>query len=249
MQASNYHPGDRGAAGADGRLPRGDRVPDGLHHRRPSSRQLARAHGVERLRPVSVPRARAGVLTCASSRPSCPGVLIVEPDVHRDGRGFFLETYHAERYRDARHRRAVRPGQPLAIGRRHAARPAPAGPAAAGQAGPRHRGRDLRRRRGRPARVADVRPVGRRDAVGRELPAVLRAARLRPRLLRRQPGRAGRVQVHRPLRPRGRDRHRLERSRAGDLLAGPRAAALGPRQAASEPGRPDRQAPDLARHR
>jgi dTDP-4-dehydrorhamnose 3,5-epimerase len=27
-----------------------------------------------------------------------PGVLIIEPDVHRDGRGFFLETYHADRY-------------------------------------------------------------------------------------------------------------------------------------------------------
>jgi len=30
---------------------------------------------------------------------SIPDVLIVEPDVHRDGRGFFVETYHAERYR------------------------------------------------------------------------------------------------------------------------------------------------------
>ena len=29
-----------------------------------------------------------------------PGVLIVEPDVHADGRGFFIETYHAERYRE-----------------------------------------------------------------------------------------------------------------------------------------------------
>ena len=28
-----------------------------------------------------------------------PGVLIVEPDVHHDSRGFFLETYHAEKYR------------------------------------------------------------------------------------------------------------------------------------------------------
>ena len=28
-----------------------------------------------------------------------PGVLIVEPEIHADGRGFFLETYHAERYR------------------------------------------------------------------------------------------------------------------------------------------------------
>lgn len=30
-----------------------------------------------------------------------PGVLIIEPRVHRDARGFFLETYHADRYREA----------------------------------------------------------------------------------------------------------------------------------------------------
>jgi dTDP-4-dehydrorhamnose 3,5-epimerase len=29
-----------------------------------------------------------------------PGVIIIEPDVRHDGRGFFLETYHAERYRE-----------------------------------------------------------------------------------------------------------------------------------------------------
>ncbi|MHC4846530.1 MAG: dTDP-4-dehydrorhamnose 3,5-epimerase [Planctomycetota bacterium] len=29
------------------------------------------------------------------------GVLIVEPDVHRDDRGFFLESYHREKYRAA----------------------------------------------------------------------------------------------------------------------------------------------------
>ncbi|MFT5695796.1 MAG: dTDP-4-dehydrorhamnose 3,5-epimerase [Myxococcota bacterium] len=29
-----------------------------------------------------------------------PGVILVEPTVHRDDRGFFLETYHAERYRE-----------------------------------------------------------------------------------------------------------------------------------------------------
>jgi dTDP-4-dehydrorhamnose 3,5-epimerase len=28
-----------------------------------------------------------------------PEVLLVEPDVHRDARGFFLETYHADKYR------------------------------------------------------------------------------------------------------------------------------------------------------
>ena len=27
-----------------------------------------------------------------------PGVIVIEPDVHRDGRGYFLETYHAEKY-------------------------------------------------------------------------------------------------------------------------------------------------------
>ncbi len=29
-----------------------------------------------------------------------PGVVVVEPDVHRDGRGFFFEAYHAGKYRD-----------------------------------------------------------------------------------------------------------------------------------------------------
>ena len=29
-----------------------------------------------------------------------PGVIQALPDVHRDARGFFLETYHALRYRD-----------------------------------------------------------------------------------------------------------------------------------------------------
>jgi dTDP-4-dehydrorhamnose 3,5-epimerase len=30
-----------------------------------------------------------------------PGVVLVEPDVYRDSRGFFLETYHERRYREA----------------------------------------------------------------------------------------------------------------------------------------------------
>lgn len=29
-----------------------------------------------------------------------PGVVLVEPQVHRDARGFFLETYHARKYRE-----------------------------------------------------------------------------------------------------------------------------------------------------
>jgi dTDP-4-dehydrorhamnose 3,5-epimerase len=27
-----------------------------------------------------------------------PGVVVIEPDIHRDERGFFLETYHVEKY-------------------------------------------------------------------------------------------------------------------------------------------------------
>ena len=27
-----------------------------------------------------------------------PGVVMIEPDVHRDGRGYFLETFHAGKY-------------------------------------------------------------------------------------------------------------------------------------------------------
>src|SRR5438445_3776386 len=30
-----------------------------------------------------------------------PDVLLVEPALHRDARGFFLETYHAEKFRAA----------------------------------------------------------------------------------------------------------------------------------------------------
>lgn len=32
---------------------------------------------------------------------SLPGVLLIEPDVHRDERGFFLESFHQQRYEDA----------------------------------------------------------------------------------------------------------------------------------------------------
>jgi dTDP-4-dehydrorhamnose 3,5-epimerase len=31
-----------------------------------------------------------------------PGVVIIEPDVHKDARGFFLETFHEKKYADAR---------------------------------------------------------------------------------------------------------------------------------------------------
>lgn len=34
------------------------------------------------------------------SEAKLPGVILIEPDVFRDDRGFFLETYHAQKYAD-----------------------------------------------------------------------------------------------------------------------------------------------------
>src|SRR5204863_299901 len=64
--------------------------------------------------------------------------------------------------------RAVRPGQSLPLPARHAARAAlPAAPAA-GETGPRRGGVGVRRGGGHPARLAHVRPLGGRGALGRE---------------------------------------------------------------------------------
>ncbi len=35
------------------------------------------------------------------SETALPGVVLVQPTVHRDARGFFLETYHERRYRES----------------------------------------------------------------------------------------------------------------------------------------------------
>jgi len=38
-------------------------------------------------------------LSLRFARTEIPGVVVVEPVVHRDARGFFLESWHAEKYR------------------------------------------------------------------------------------------------------------------------------------------------------
>ena len=100
-----------------------------------------------------------------------PGVVIIEPKVFVDAARLLHGDLQAVGVRRGRHRRRLRAGEPLAVGRRHAARPAPAAAAeGAGQAGARHRRRDLRRGGGHPAGLADLRRVGRRAAVEREPP-------------------------------------------------------------------------------
>ena len=49
--------------------------------------------------------------------PTSPTSSLVEPAVYADARGFFFETYHADKYRDARHHGRLRAGQSLALGR------------------------------------------------------------------------------------------------------------------------------------
>ena len=118
--------------------------------------------GVERVRPVPAPRARARGLTCASSPPRSPASSSSSPTC--------TATTAASSSRPTTRRSTaaggidgpfVQDNHSRSIAR-HAARPAPPAPPAAGQADPRHRGRDLRRRRRRAARVADLRPLGRR---------------------------------------------------------------------------------------
>ena len=62
-----------------------------------------------------------------------PGVLIVEPDVYRDARGFFLETYAESRYREGGIDVAFVQDNHSRSRARHAARPARAGAAPAGR--------------------------------------------------------------------------------------------------------------------
>jgi dTDP-4-dehydrorhamnose 3,5-epimerase len=49
---------------------------------------------------VQFGRFKQGAWSMRFVRTEIPEVLIVEPDVFQDPRGFFLETYHAEKYRD-----------------------------------------------------------------------------------------------------------------------------------------------------
>src|SRR5262249_42775361 len=90
------HPGDRASPGPEGRLPRGDRLPDGLHRRRPGPGPGRAAP--ERIRPVpsGPPGAANPPMNVIETR--LPGVMVIEPRIFRDDRGYFLETWSAAHY-------------------------------------------------------------------------------------------------------------------------------------------------------
>ena len=87
-------------------------------------RKIAAQHEGQRVRPVPGADARGGAAPLKFTPTELADVVVVEPDVHRDARGFFLETYHRAEVRRRRHHRRVRAGQPLALRARHAARAA-----------------------------------------------------------------------------------------------------------------------------
>jgi dTDP-4-dehydrorhamnose 3,5-epimerase len=91
------HPDHRGAAGPEDLLPRGDRVPHGLH-RCGAAAEGRRADAQERLRQVSAAAGRAQGGAMKVSDTELPGVKLIQLDLFRDPRGFFMETHNVERY-------------------------------------------------------------------------------------------------------------------------------------------------------
>ena len=85
--------------------------------------------------------------------------MLIEPAVHGDARGFFLETCRANALAELGITRRVRAGQPVALGARRAARHAL--PARHGEARALRARRDPRRGRGHPARLARASGAGR----------------------------------------------------------------------------------------
>ncbi len=122
-----------------------------------------------------------------------PGLVVIEPDVHRDARGYFLETFHAGKYAahgipstflQDNHSRSVRhtlSGLHLQV--RKTAREARSS----------CRRRDLGRRSGRAAWIADIQTLGWSASVCRKLQAGVCPTGVRAWILRGEPLRPGRV--------------------------------------------------------
>ena len=138
--------------------------------------------------------------------------ILVEPDVHRDNRGFFLETYHQQKY--ARGRRS--PGPFVQDNHSHSVRGTLRGLHAQVR---RPQGKLVRAVEGEMFDVAvDIRRGS--PTFGRWVGVRLSGENFRQLYIPPgfahgfcvlSPTGARRVQVHRLLRSRGRDRHRLER--------------------------------------
>ena len=164
------HRDDRAAAGAEDRLSGGDRVPDAATSTPRSCDKLGSAMAKNGYGHYLLAHAATSRTAVDARRrdAAIPDVLLIEPQVFGDARGFFFESWNARAFAAAGIDADVRAGQPLALAPRRAARAALSDRARAGQARARRRRRSVRRRR-RPA-AKRRRPSGaacRRRAVGR----------------------------------------------------------------------------------
>jgi glucose-1-phosphate thymidylyltransferase len=100
LDASDVRAHRRGATGSQDRVRRGDRLPHGLYRQSPAA-QARRSAGEERLWRVSRARARRRVRQVKFLPTALRDVVLIEPRVHGDERGFFLETWHRERFAQA----------------------------------------------------------------------------------------------------------------------------------------------------
>ena len=163
------HRDDRAAAGPQDRVPGGDRLAHGLDRRRARSSALGSAAGEERLRPVparAAARRRRAERRMNVTPTALPDVLLIEPRVFGDERGFFFESWNAAR---VRRRRASTPTFVQDNLRARAAACCAActtSRARAGQAGARASRARSSTSRSTCAAARRLRPLGRRRAVG-----------------------------------------------------------------------------------
>ena len=89
------------------------------------------------------------------------GLLLIEPKVFGDARGFFMETWNLRKYQEAGIRRRFRSGQHLCLTPGRLARTSFPESQFPRQAGLGAAGRGVRRRGGHPAPFSDLRQMGR----------------------------------------------------------------------------------------
>mgnify|MGYP003694506017 CR=1 FL=1 len=164
-------------------------------------------------------------------------MLLIEPRVFGDERGFFFESWNRARVRRGRHRRRVRAGQPFALAPRRAARTALPDRARAGQARARRApAKSSTSRSTCAAARRNLRPLGRHDAVGGKPADAVDSARVRARLPGRVRERGVSLQDDRLLVSGARADAALERS--GACASPGRSTARRPSAAKDAAGRP-----------
>ena len=127
-----------------------------------TTRSAGPAAGQERLRAIPARPAQGKGVLMKVTPTAIPEVIILEPKVFGDDRGFFFESFNARAFEQATGlKRRIRPGQPFQIREECPARPALPDPEPARQTGPRRAGRSLRCRGRPPKKLENLRPVGR----------------------------------------------------------------------------------------